>query len=37
MLLRDDMLRIALAKIAPIYREAFLLCEFEGYNYDENR
>jgi RNA polymerase sigma-70 factor (ECF subfamily) len=31
----DDMLRIALAKIAPIYREAFLLCEFEGYNYDE--
>ncbi len=31
----DDMLRIALAKVAPIYREAFLLCEFEGYNYDE--
>ncbi len=31
----DDMLRIALAEIAPIYREAFLLCEFEGYNYDE--
>ncbi len=31
----DDMLRVALAKISPIYREAFLLCEFEGYNYDE--
>jgi RNA polymerase sigma-70 factor, ECF subfamily len=31
----DDMLRVALAGIAPIYREAFLLCEFEGYNYDE--
>ncbi len=31
----DDMLRIALAKIAPIYREAFLLCEFEGYDYAE--
>ncbi len=31
----DDMLRIALAKIAPIYRDAFLLCEFEGYDYGE--
>jgi len=31
----DDMLRVALAKIAPIYREAFLLREFEGYDYDE--
>jgi RNA polymerase sigma-70 factor (ECF subfamily) len=31
----DDMLRVALAKIPPMYREAFLLCEFEGYDYDE--
>lgn len=31
----DDILRIALAKIAPMYREAFLLCEFEGYDYSE--
>jgi RNA polymerase sigma-70 factor (ECF subfamily) len=31
----DDMLRLALAKIAPIYREAFLLCEFEGYDYTQ--
>ena len=31
----DDMLRVSLAKIAPIYREAFLLCEFEGYDYPE--
>ncbi|MFI5201746.1 MAG: RNA polymerase sigma factor [Candidatus Kapaibacterium sp.] len=29
----DDMLRGALAKIPPMYREAFLLCEFEGYDY----
>jgi RNA polymerase sigma-70 factor, ECF subfamily len=34
-LIADDMLRTALAKIAPIYREAFLLREFEGYDYDE--
>jgi RNA polymerase sigma-70 factor, ECF subfamily len=31
----DDMLRVALSKIAPIYREAFLLREFEGYDYEE--
>jgi len=31
----DDMLNMAMAKIAPIYREAFLLCEFEGYDYSE--
>ena len=29
----DDMLRTALAKIPEMYREAFLLCEFEGYDY----
>jgi predicted RNA polymerase sigma factor len=29
------MLRVALSKIAPIYREAFLLREFEGYDYGE--
>ncbi len=29
----DDMLRAALAKIAPMYRDAFLLCEFEGHDY----
>ena len=34
-LVADDMLRVALARIAPIYREAFLLREFEGYEYDE--
>jgi RNA polymerase sigma-70 factor (ECF subfamily) len=28
-------LRNALAAINPNYREAFLLCEFEGYSYDE--
>jgi RNA polymerase sigma-70 factor, ECF subfamily len=30
----DDMLKVALSRIAPIYREAFLLREFEGYDYD---
>ena len=34
-LIADDMLRVALAKLAPIYRDAFLLREFEGYEYDE--
>ncbi len=33
-MIADDMLRSALAEIAPIYREAFLLCEFEGYDYE---
>jgi len=28
-------LREALASIPPQYREAFLLCEFEGYSYEE--
>jgi RNA polymerase sigma-70 factor, ECF subfamily len=32
-MIADDMLRSALAQIAPIYREAFLLCEFEGHDY----
>jgi RNA polymerase sigma-70 factor (ECF subfamily) len=32
-MIADDMLRSALAKIAPMYREAFLLCEFEGHDY----
>lgn len=31
----DDLLRTALAKLPPTYRDAFLLCEFEGYDYDE--
>jgi RNA polymerase sigma-70 factor, ECF subfamily len=31
----DDMLRVALSRIAPIYRDAFLLSEFEGYSYEE--
>ncbi|HWF43077.1 MAG TPA: RNA polymerase sigma factor [Candidatus Kapabacteria bacterium] len=30
----DDMLKVVLSRIAPIYREAFLLREFEGYDYD---
>ncbi len=29
----DDLLRAALAKIPPMYRDAFLLCEFEGHDY----
>jgi predicted RNA polymerase sigma factor len=33
--LADDMLKVALARLAPIYREAFLMREFEGYEYDE--
>ncbi|HET6402562.1 MAG TPA: RNA polymerase sigma factor [Candidatus Kapabacteria bacterium] len=32
-LIADDLLRSALKKIAPMYREAFLLCEFEGHDY----
>lgn len=32
-MIADDMLRSALAQIAPMYREAFLLCEFEGHDY----
>ena len=32
-LIADDLLRSALKKIAPMYRDAFLLCEFEGYDY----
>jgi len=31
----DDLLKLALSKLAPIYREAFLLREFEGYSYEE--
>ncbi|MDP4200692.1 MAG: RNA polymerase sigma factor [Bacteroidota bacterium] len=31
----DDMLKTMLARIAPIYREAFLMREFEGYDYDQ--
>ena len=31
----DDMLKTMLARIAPIYREAFLMREFEGYEYDQ--
>jgi RNA polymerase sigma-70 factor (ECF subfamily) len=34
-LLADDMLQQALAKLAPMYRDAFLLREFEGYEYEE--
>ncbi|GEM_PF-1459182 len=34
-MIADDMLRVSLEKLAPIYREAFLLREFEGYDYDE--
>jgi RNA polymerase sigma-70 factor (ECF subfamily) len=34
-LVADDMLKQALAKLAPIYRDAFLLREFEGYEYEE--
>ena len=34
-LVADDMLKVALSRIAPIYRDAFLLREFEGYDYDE--
>lgn len=33
--LADDMLKTMLARIAPIYREAFLMREFEGYEYDQ--
>jgi RNA polymerase sigma-70 factor (ECF subfamily) len=29
----DDLLKAMLARIAPIYREAFLMREFEGYDY----
>ncbi|HEX5316519.1 MAG TPA: RNA polymerase sigma factor [Candidatus Kapabacteria bacterium] len=32
-MIADDMLRSALAKVPPMYREAFLLCEFEGHDY----
>jgi RNA polymerase sigma-70 factor (ECF subfamily) len=31
----DDMLKTMLARIAPIYREAFLMREFEGYDYEQ--
>lgn len=34
-LVADDLLKQALAKLAPIYRDAFLLREFEGYEYEE--
>jgi RNA polymerase sigma-70 factor (ECF subfamily) len=30
-----ELLKLALARLAPMYREAFLLREFEGYSYDE--
>ncbi len=31
----DDLLKLALSKLSPIYRDAFLLREFEGYSYEE--
>jgi RNA polymerase sigma-70 factor, ECF subfamily len=31
----DDMLKTMLARLAPIYREAFLMREFEGYDYEQ--
>ncbi len=31
----DDLLKLALSKLAPMYRDAFLLREFEGYTYEE--
>jgi RNA polymerase sigma-70 factor (ECF subfamily) len=34
-LVADDILKQALARLAPIYRDAFLLREFEGYEYEE--
>ncbi len=31
----EEVLRLALQRLAPMYREAFLLREFEGYDYEE--
>jgi RNA polymerase sigma-70 factor (ECF subfamily) len=31
----EELLKLALARLAPMYREAFLLREFEGYSYEE--
>jgi len=31
----DDMLKTMLARLAPIYREAFLMREFDGYDYEQ--
>jgi RNA polymerase sigma-70 factor (ECF subfamily) len=31
----NDLLKLALSKLGPIYRDAFLLREFEGYDYEE--